>query len=47
MFKIFEEAYSLRFKTLFAYIKSFRKAIEYLKSRGEKIIEEDIEEDNE
>jgi len=44
MLKIFKGAHSLRFKTLLAYIKSFRKAIEYLKSRGEKIIEEDNEE---
>lgn len=44
MLKLFQEAYSLRFKTLYAYINSFRKAIKYLKSRGEKIIEEDHEE---
>ena len=44
MLELFKGAYSLRFKTLNAYIKSFRKAIDYLKSKGAKIIEEDLKE---
>ena len=44
MLNVFEEAAPLRFKTLLAYVQSFRKAIKYLKDRGEKIIEEDQEE---
>ena len=42
---IFVEAFTpLRFDTLFAYIKSFRSAIQYLENIGKKIIKDDEEE---
>ena len=45
MLKIFDEAFTpLRFDTLNGYIKSFKTAINYLESIGNKIIEDDIKE---
>ena len=43
---IFYKAFTyLKYKTLVAYIESFRDAISYLKTIGEKIIKEDEEEE--
>ena len=43
---IFYKAFAyLKYKTLVAYIESFRAAISYLKTIGEKIIKEDEKEE--
>ena len=43
---IFEQAFTpLRFETLYAYIKSFRTAIKYLEYIGQKIIQDEDDEE--